>query len=385
MRIERGFAPIVGCLVLIWGCADNVDASSSSSPVAMGIAGAPSSSSSAMMPPPASAPPGAGATLMPVAMMPGAMPAATPPGAMTTPTMPGAMPTTPDTTMTPGDTGGAADGAAPAPPTCTDKTGLKPGDTEEMLMHDGMMRRYMLHVPASYDGTKGVPLVIDMHGWGGSAPNQAMISGWKEKGQKEGFIVVHPYSGTSDASWNGLDICCGQAMQMKLDDVGLMKAIAMTLMDSGCIDSKRIYGTGLSNGGAMSFALACDAADVFAATAPASMGGGAHKCMPARPISVIMFRGKSDNTVPYGGVNAAGYNLTGAEADFAEFKGINGCTGEPMMTHDGLCKTYYPCKAGTEVTLCSPASDHVLYSPAAMQGIAVPDVAWEAFKRQWLP
>jgi polyhydroxybutyrate depolymerase len=280
----------------------------------------------------------------------------------------------------------APDTGAPTAPTCSDKSGLKAGTTTEMMMHGGQQRMYILHVPSSYDASKGTPLVVDIHGLQDNAMNFQRTSGWTEKGEKEGFIVVHPNG--LNSSWNAGTLCCGTSMANKVDDEGFILEIVKTLAMKGCIDPARVYVTGLSNGGAMSHMLACKAGKVFAASAPVSMANGTVPCQPSRPISMIMFRGTQDPTVPYngGGVSFGG-PFPSAQDDLDQWSKLNGCTGEPKDTHDNLCKTFAPeqCKDGVEVTLCSPAAGHVLYAAAQQQMIPVPDIAWAAFKMQTCP
>lgn len=263
-------------------------------------------------------------------------------------------------------------------PGCSNST-IAMGNSTAMLTHDGRAREYMIHVPSSYTGSTPVPFVIDIHGLTSSDSAQAGLSGWRAKSDEVGFIVVHP-QGLSN-SWNGGDLCCGTAQSSGVDDEGFMRAIVARIGEQACIDKKRVYATGLSNGGAMSHLLACNAADVFAATAPVSMGNGTRPCNPSRPISVIMYRGTSDTLVRYnGGV------FPSAMADFDQWKTLNGCTGTPSKIH-GVCDTYPPsqCEAGVEVTLCTLNAGHVPYSAAVSANASVPDVVWEAFERQRLP
>jgi polyhydroxybutyrate depolymerase len=188
--------------------------------------------------------------------------------------------------------------------------------------------------------------------------------------------VVYPQG--LDDSWNGGALCCGTSQSSGVDDEGFAIDVVNKMEMDACIDKKRVYVTGISNGGAMSHLLACKEAGVFAASAPVSMGNGTTPCMPSRPISVVMFRGQMDTLVPYNGGT-----FPSAMADFDMWKSIDGCTGSPMMTHQ-YCQTYTGCMAGTEVTLCSlPMASHVVYDDKAE--ISVPDVAWEAFERQVLP
>jgi len=252
---------------------------------------------------------------------------------------------------------------------------LAPGNGELTLEHDGVTREYLVHVPESYDGSSPVPLVVDMHGLTSSAAAQSRF-GWREKADEEGFIVVHPQG--LNASWNGGELCCGDSQSDGVDDEGFIRSLVEQMKRDACIDASRVYATGLSNGGAMSHLLACNAADVFAATAPVSMGNGAIPCEPSRPISVIMTRGTDDRLVPFDG----GFLFPSAAEDFAQWAEVNGCSGEPEASAD-LCQTFSQCNGGVEVTLCTLDAGHVLYDNP--QGFSVPDVVWETFERHTLP
>ena len=268
---------------------------------------------------------------------------------------------------------------------CGDVPGLQPGDYTMTLSHGGMDRRFLLHVPPSYDGKSSVPLVLDMHGYFSSAEQQKLISGWAAKSDREGFLLVHP-DGFS-RSWNGGTLCCGEAMRNGVDDEGFLRAIVQKLKAEACINPKRVYATGLSNGGAMAHLLACRAADVFAATAPVSMSNGAVPCEPGRGISVTLFRATGDSLVPY---EHTDHPIPGAEADFESWKTRNGCSGEP--TTNGVCKTYSQCRDGAEVTLCTitttaadePWAGHVLYPQALREDAGVPGLVWSMFERHEL-
>jgi polyhydroxybutyrate depolymerase len=132
----------------------------------------------------------------------------------------------------------------------------------------GLNRSYDIHIPSSYDGLTSVPLVLDFHGFGSNKEQQALISGFIEKSGEEGFIVVHPQGFQN--SWNSEFICCGSALDENIDDEGFTRAIVDEISGALNIDRGRVYATGLSDGGAFSHFLACEAADVFAAVAPVS-------------------------------------------------------------------------------------------------------------------
>lgn len=273
---------------------------------------------------------------------------------------------------------GGPDGAGETPPpraSGCEGSILGAGDHALTLEHDGQTREYLVHVPAGYEGTEPVPLVVDLHGLTSSATAQAALSGWRRKADAEGFIVVHP-QGLGN-SWNGGALCCGSSQRNDVDDEGFVRALVDAMKRDACIDAQRVYATGLSNGGALSHLLACNAADVFAATAPVSMGNGTRPCEPSRPISVVMVRGTRDPLVAFdGGL------FPSAREDFEQWGRVNGCQSE-ASTASELCTTFAECDGGVEVTLCALDAGHVLYQNA--QGFSVPDFVWQAFERQHLP
>lgn len=277
----------------------------------------------------------------------------------------------PDAAMT------APDAATP-PPICATPSSLPSGDSMQTLQHGGRTRRYLVHVPGGLGAGMPVPLVLDFHGNGSSASQEAG-AGWVEKADAEGFIVVHPEG--VGRGWN-VGNCCGEALSGNVDDVGFARAIVAAISSAACIDPKRVYATGISNGAGLAHRLACEAADVFAAIAAASADLVTDPCTPARPISELSVRGLNDRLVAYEGGNtgSTGWYSPGAKMTLELWKGINGCTSA-VQTEREYCETYTGCRDGVEVTLCSlPGTGHILYDNAL--GFDVPAVAWELFERQ---
>jgi polyhydroxybutyrate depolymerase len=250
---------------------------------------------------------------------------------------------------------------------------IEPGDATFELSHAGQLRRYHVHVPSGYDRRSPVPVVVDLHGMTSTALEHADLSGWREKADAVGFIVVYPEG--LDGSWNGGSLCCGSSMDRGVDDEGFIRALIARLRAAMCIDDTRIYATGISSGGAMAHLLACRAADLFAATAPVSMGNGTTPCEPARPISVVMARGVLDLVARFDGSS----EYPGAEEDFAHWRDLNGCSGEPQPVDDE-CDRYENCTGGVEVMACRVLGQHVLYENIV--DFSVPDAAWSVFERQ---
>ena len=164
-------------------------------------------------------------------------------------------------------------------------------------------RTYILHVPPSYTGKTAMPIVFDFHPIGVEASLWKVVAGWGTAADTDGFIVVWPQGYMN--SWN-VGRCCDPAVSAKVDDVAFTRAIIAAVSAEACVDPKRIYASGCSNGGGMSYRLACDAADVIAAVAPvdfdcitgATNDPSCGDCSPSRPISECQFRGTDDMYVP---------------------------------------------------------------------------------------
>ena len=196
---------------------------------------------------------------------------------------------------------------------------LGPGDTRYEIKIGGRDRTYVVHEPAS-GAKKPSALVIDMHGGGGNAHAAAQQTHFNDEADKEGFLVVHP-NGTGEArpllnamgrgflfTWNA-GTCCGFARDQRVDDVGFIRAMIGAIRSKYSIDPRRIYATGISNGGMLSYRLACEASDLIAAIGVVSGAQTVPNCRPSSPVSVIHFHGTADQNVPLlGGIGPKGYD-----------------------------------------------------------------------------
>ncbi|MEX2441235.1 MAG: PHB depolymerase family esterase, partial [Pontimonas sp.] len=120
-------------------------------------------------------------------------------------------------------------------------------------------------MPANYDGSVEVPLLLDFHPLNSGSDYQSNNSGTAEVADREGFLVAYPQG--IDGTWN-FGPCCTESRTV--DDVAFARAVVDDIRGEGCVAEKRVYATGYSNGGGMAYKLACDAADQFAAVAPAA-------------------------------------------------------------------------------------------------------------------
>ncbi len=161
------------------------------------------------------------------------------------------------------------------------------GEFDLTLASGGLEREYTLYVPDSYDGSEPVPLVLSLHGFLSNRFQQQAWSQWDTLADEENFIAVFPQGTGELTRWNAGRIAFNEGNGA--DDVAFIRDLIGHISDEWCIDSARVYVTGLSNGGGMSNRLACEASDLFAAVGPVSgayteFEGG---CNPTRPVPVI--------------------------------------------------------------------------------------------------
>lgn len=241
------------------------------------------------------------------------------------------------------------------------------------MSFDSQTRQYDVYVPASYDGSTAVPLVVDFHGAGSNKNQERNVSGFQALANSEGYIVVYPQGLFN--TWNA-GFCCGGAVTNNIDDVGFARALVDQVAAEANIDRRRVYSTGLSNGGFMTHRLACEAADVFAAFVPSAAFIGVSPCVPSRPLALLMMMGLNDTTVPYGT----------AAPSFLSWRNNGQCVGvtpdETVVDGGSNCQTYTNCADGVEVGLCSINSGHVVY---INPDIVVAQVAWDFMSRFSLP
>ncbi|UJR84625.1 alpha/beta hydrolase family esterase [Sandaracinus amylolyticus] len=238
-------------------------------------------------------------------------------------------------------------------------TGLYPSNatTEGSLMHDGITRAFRVHVPAAHDGTAPLPLVLVLHGGGGSGRQIENGSGMSAIADREGFIAVYPDGTGRIRTWNGGG-CCGSAVSESVDDVGFFAALLDHLEGSLCVDPARVYATGMSNGGIMSHRLACELADRLAAIAPVAGTDMTTACTPSRPVAVMQVHGSADGHVPWDGgmgCGPAGVPFTSVPETIARWQSRDGCGASLTRFFeegDGHCERSADC-TGAEVALCT--------------------------------
>jgi polyhydroxybutyrate depolymerase len=268
------------------------------------------------------------------------------------------------------------------------------------LHHDGRTRTYLVHLPASYSKNKTWPVVLVFHGGGGNGEQMAKMTGFSRKADQEGFIAVYP-NGTGlwqsrFLTWNSGN-CCAWAYENRIDDVGFIRALIGQLKKDYPVDDRRVYATGISNGGMMSYRLACELSDRIVAIGPVA-GAQNTDCKPAKPVSVIILHGTADLHVLYkGGAPLRMADVRNPRVDRPVSEAVafwlkhNRCRENPSTEKKGMVviENYVDCSAGTAVTLYTLMEEGhtwpggtkwAVWADEPSREVAATDVIWEFFK-----
>jgi polyhydroxybutyrate depolymerase len=172
----------------------------------------------------------------------------------------------------------------------------------DTLVIDGLSRNYILYEPAIYDGSVAVPLVINLHGYGSNSSQQLFYGDFRPSADADNFIVVCP-NGTLDG--NGVRYWNAFVNGGATDDVSFVSQLIDSISLIYNIDQSQVFATGMSNGGFMSYKLACELTNKIAkiASVTGTMNPGlSATCSPSSSIPVMEIHGTSDQTVPYNGI-----------------------------------------------------------------------------------
>lgn len=238
-----------------------------------------------------------------------------------------------------------------------------PGETRSITV-GGLKRSYVVHVPNRQDEDSPRPVVLALHGATMNGPMMAWLTDLNHKADDAGFIAVYP-NGTGKRSslfWNG-GKCCGSAVKENVDDVAFINSLLDDLMRNYPVDERRVYATGMSNGGIMVYRLAAELSDRIAAIAPVAGSLLTEISNLKRPVSVLHFHGTKDEFVPFEGGKGAksitGTHFLSAEQSVEKWVQVNGCdenarievlskSGDEMTV---TRKSYGSGKDGAEVAL----------------------------------
>jgi polyhydroxybutyrate depolymerase len=231
------------------------------------------------------------------------------------------------------------------------------GTTTETLSVAGTPRQYRLAVPSESSGKRPLPLLLNFHGANSNDVAQAVYSQLEEKGRARGFVVVTPNAGVPPV-WDDPATRPGRTY-LEASDANL--AFTTALIDNAkgrlCIDTRRIYATGFSNGAGMSAYLGCKLSRQLAAIGPVSGVNLADPCPHGKPMSVIALHGTEDRAVTFaGGVSPEGRpdELPPVESAVGVWAQRAECRSKPARQSIGTevqRLAYRGCRGGTGVEL----------------------------------
>jgi polyhydroxybutyrate depolymerase len=283
---------------------------------------------------------------------------------------------------------------------------LSPGDHTRTLTVDGRERSYVIHVPKKYDPKKPTPVVLILHGAGTNAAIMARFCGMNEKSDEAGFLAVY-------ANGTGVGIfltfnCGGLATRIAdrwPDDVKYVDKLLDDLETVANVDKKRVYATGLSNGGMMCYRLAAELSHRIAAIAPVAGTLCIDKPMPKRCVPVIHFHGTNDRIVPYKGPDNGTKKVLAfksVDETIETWRKLNKCAEKPVETKLGkkiddgteiVQKCYRSKDGGADVVLIAiKGAGHtwpgrpprVSFIGKSTKRISANDMIWEFFQRHRL-
>jgi polyhydroxybutyrate depolymerase len=200
----------------------------------------------------------------------------------------------------------------------------------------------LLHVPPR--PAKARPLVLGLHGAGGTGPGFADFSGLSKRADEAGFAVLYPTAGATRRFWS-------LNRRSRPDDVTSVAALLDQVIASACVDARRVYATGVSNGGGFAARMGCELAGRLAAVAPVAGGyRSLDPCPAGRRTSLLEIHGSADPVVPYRG---RGARREGDVRRFvAQWARRDGCRAAPLVSRPrrDVQRVRHPgCAAGLEV------------------------------------
>jgi len=236
----------------------------------------------------------------------------------------------------------------------------------ETIDIDGTPRAYGILRP----DTRPAPLVIVLHGNTQTGADIASRTSWPEIARRERFSVVFPDGlNRAWADFRPNANRAGRAPPVGTDDIAFLARLIETLITEGTADPKRIYVTGVSNGGAMTMTMICARAELFAAAASVIINltdESAAACHPSRPVPMLMMNGTADPLIPYqGGRGTSRFAVPGfwsTQKTFDFWRRVNGCESGDARTENLGDRDPTDQSTVTRITSrCPQGGDVVLY------------------------
>ncbi len=253
----------------------------------------------------------------------------------------------------------------------------------QTIVHDGINREYVLYVPNSYDGTSSVPLILNFHGFGGSASEFMSYADMRSLAETDTFILAYPQGSCLDGSshWNACPN--GGDNKSDVDDFGFVESMINEISSKYNIDMERIYAAGYSNGGMMAYGLANYKSDLIASVA--SVSGVMLDCTGTtnHPMPVVHLHGTSDGVLPYNGNSY----FSSAQNTLDHWTKFNNTTTTTTVSSDnsgGMTIEHYVYDQGDSLVSVEHykyiGGDHVWFN-STFQGQNASELVWNFVSR----
>ena len=253
----------------------------------------------------------------------------------------------------------------------------------QCIVHDGVNREYVFYIPNSYDGTSSVPLMLNFHGFGGSASDYMQEADMRSLAEADTFILIYPQGSSLDgiSHWNACPL--GGDYKSDADDFGFVEAIINEIASQYNVDTERIYAAGYSNGGMMAYGLANYKSDLVAAVA--SVSGVMLECRGStnHPMPVVHLHGTSDGVLPYNGSS----DWSSAQSTLDYWINFNNTITSPTVSHDNsgeMSIEHHVYDQGDSSVSVEHykfiGGDHVWFS-ATYQGQSTSELVWNFVSR----
>lgn len=240
------------------------------------------------------------------------------------------------------------------------------------LTHNNLERTYEIFVPQSYSAEEAVPLMVVLHGAGGTGWGMAQSVEFNAVAEEENFIVAYPDA--IDTRWSYLDVPIDDR-DANADDLGFIHAMIDTLSEEYSINENRIYVVGFSNGGIMAGRLRCDADERIAgvvAVAATMTFGVSQTCLDASPMPFAVVLGTEDQVFPLAGIlqvqDGTMYGSFSVPQTTSFMASLNGCSLEQHTAQ--VSADTSPVRVVLQLTQCPEDA------PVAFYGIVGGDHRW---------
>jgi polyhydroxybutyrate depolymerase len=275
---------------------------------------------------------------------------------------------------------------SPSGPAGSPANAPEDGTTRHRIEFEGQERNYLRHLPPGYDGRTRLPVIMLFHGLGDDADGILAWTRMDELADTEDAIVVVPEGGRTNPAW---DFSAGA--DDPDSDVAFAHELVDRVMETTCVDERRVYAAGFSNGSTLTLALACEDDRTFAAFGAVSGPYYDPRCDSAPPRPIIYFHGANDMIIPYGGAKTIIGDLPGVTETLTYWAAHNECDSPARTSRESAdvkVSRWTGCAANSDVWAYLIAGGaHAWpggFDGEGSGGIGATELMWEFFSEHTL-